>query len=255
MKLISLQSGSNGNCIYVEADGVRLLFDAGISGSRAQQRLAGHGRDIGRVDGLIVSHNHRDHACSMGIFHRKFGTPVYVTKRTFAAAGTAMRLGGLTDVREFTAGATLDFGSLRVETIRTPHDSVDGVAFVVDDGRSRLGILTDLGHVFVGLQDVVGSLDAVLVESNYDPAMLACGPYPPFLKDRIAGHGGHLSNREAAVLLKSVSRRQLQWACLGHLSEQNNTPELALDTHRRVLGKRLPLVVASRYHAGHVLEV
>ena len=255
MKLISLQSGSNGNCVFVEARGVRLLFDAGISGSQAQKRLAGHGEDITRVDALLISHNHRDHSRSAGIFHRKFGLPLYATRGTLAAAGSATKLGVLSDVRQFNAGAALDFGAVRIETIPTPHDGVDGVAFVVDDGRNRVGILTDLGHVFCGLQEVIVSLDAVLLESNYDPAMLAGGPYPEFLKRRIAGRGGHLSNSEAATLLKSVPKRQLRWACLGHLSEQNNTPAAALQTHCRVLGAGLALVAASRYEATKVLSV
>ncbi len=255
MKLISLQSGSNGNCIYVQTRGVRLLLDAGISGNQARLRLDGHGQEITRVDALLISHNHRDHASGMGIFQRKFGLPIHVTRPTLDAARSNMRLGHLSQVHHFTAGSTLDFGEVRVETIPTPHDGVDGVAFVVDDGRSRLGILTDLGHTFDGLQQVIGTLDAVLLESNYDPVMLAGGPYPAFLKRRIAGSGGHLGNLEAALLLQSVAKGQLRWACLGHLSEQNNTPELALRTHRQVLGTSFPLVVASRYHASDVLEV
>jgi hypothetical protein len=97
------------------------------------------------------------------------------------------------------------------------------------------------------LQELVGTLDAVLLESNYDPAKLAGGPYPQFLRQRIAGTGVHLSNGEAANLLKSAPKGQLRWACLGHLSEQNNTAELALRAHRHVLGPRFPLSVASRY--------
>jgi hypothetical protein len=109
------------------------------------------------------------------------------------------------------------------ETISTPHDGPDGVAFVVDDGRSRLDILADLGHVFSLLEQVIGTLDAVLLESNNDPAMPAGGPYPTLLKQRIASSGGHLSNLEAASLLSSVTKGQLPWACLGHLSEQYNS--------------------------------
>lgn len=254
MRTISLQSGSNGNCIYVEADGVQLLFDAGISGRQAQQRLAGRGLDVRHVDGLLVSHDHRDHSRCLGIYQRKFGLPVYVTAKTLEASARRNALGNIEDVRCFTAGTVLHFAAVSVETIATPHDGVDGVAFVVDDGRRRLGILTDLGHVFTGLDTLIGSLDAVFMESNYDLQMLLEGPYPEFLKTRIQGPGGHLSNFEAAELLAAVGTR-LQWACLAHLSEQNNDPKLALRTHREILGHRLPLHVASRYHATDVLEV
>jgi len=253
MQVISLQSGSNGNCVYVEAGAVRLLFDAGISGKQAQQRLAQHGRDIRDVDAVLISHDHADHVRCMGIYQRKFGLPLHVTAETLRAA-TRYPLGKLGAVQHFRSGASIRFGDVRVETIPTPHDGADGVAFVVDDGRHRLGILTDLGHVFETLPGVIDSLDAIFLESNYDPDMLAAGPYPPFLKDRIAGPAGHLSNLEAAELLSRTNGR-LQWACLAHLSEQNNIPELALHTHRRVLGERFPLHVASRYHVGDVLQL
>lgn len=254
MRVISLQSGSNGNCVYVEADGVRLLVDAGISGAQAQVRLAQHGRDITAVDAVLISHDHVDHARSMGILHRKFGLPVYVTAKTYAAS-RRHRVGEIGDLRHFAAGETLRFGAVTVETIRTPHDAEDGVAFVVDDGHRRLGVLTDLGHVFNGLDDVIASLDAVLLESNYDPEMLAHGGYPDWLKERITGPAGHLSNDEAAELLRVSAGPRLRWACVGHLSEDNNTPHVALATHRKTLGDRLPLFLAGRYEASEVMDV
>ncbi len=254
MRVISLQSGSNGNCIYVEAGGVKLLFDAGISGSRVEQRLAWHGRDPRQVDAVLISHDHVDHARSMGILHRKFGLPVCVTAKTHQAAHRH-KLGAIDDLCHFRAGETLRWRNVRVETISTPHDGVDGVAFVVDDGRRRLGILTDLGHVFPDLEAVIGSLDAVLLESNYDPEMLAGGAYPYRLQERIAGPGGHLSNAEAAELVLAAAAPRMRWVCLAHLSNDNNTPELALATHRHVLGPRIPLHVAGRYEATDILEV
>jgi phosphoribosyl 1,2-cyclic phosphodiesterase len=255
MQMVSLQSGSNGNCIYVEADGVRLLFDAGISGRQAEQRLAAHGRDIRDVDALVISHEHRDHSRCMGIYQRKYGMPVHVTRKTLSASRSRHDLGEITDLRPYAAGSSLHFGTVTVETISTPHDGVDGVAFVVDDGQHRLGILTDLGHVFDGLETVIASLDAVLVESNYDSAMLDEGYYPEPLKQRIRGNGGHLSNVEAAELLRTSAGTRLKWACLGHLSEENNNPELALNTHREMLGNRVPLFVAGRDAATDVIEL
>ncbi len=256
MRMISLQSGSNGNCVYVEALGVRLLIDAGISGIQAEQRLAAHGIDIRQVDALLISHDHSDHVRCMGVYQRKYGVPIHATNRTLLAAHARNRLGTLDDVRPFQAGRSLEINGVRIETIPTAHDSADGVGFVVDDGECRAGVLTDLGHVFQGLEDVLQSLDAVLLESNYDPDMLADGPYPPLLQDRIRGPGGHLSNWEAAELLGNTCRAgRLRWACLGHLSEQNNQPTLALAAHRHVLDDDVPLYVASRERVGPVLEV
>jgi phosphoribosyl 1,2-cyclic phosphodiesterase len=255
MIAISLQSGSNGNCIYVETTGTRLLIDAGISGIQAERRLAAHGRRINDVDALLVSHDHADHSRIAAVYGRKFGLPVYITEPTRRVARRWTDLGHRHEVRTFVAGETMEIGDARVETVPTPHDAVDGVAFVIDDGERRLGVLTDLGHVFAGLAAVVESLDAVIIESNYDPEMLAHGSYPPRLKARIAGPGGHISNQEAAVLVGGAVGRRLKWACLAHLSAENNRPEVALATHRELLGPDFPLYVAGRYESSGVMEV
>ena len=246
MLAISLQSGSSGNSIYVEADCIRLLFDAGICGIRAESRLAEHGRDIRRIDALILSHDHSDHIRFAGVYQRKYGLPIYVTPATLQAGHARHKLGHLSDIRYFRAGDKLRFGNVFVQTIRTMHDGADGSAFSVSYDGKRLGILTDLGHVFGELRKVVSSLDAVFLESNYDPEMLARGPYPAFLKRRIHGPGGHLSNVEAAELLGTHGGR-LKWACLAHLSEQNNRPDIAIKTHRKIARPSYPLHVAGRH--------
>lgn len=253
MDVIALQSGSNGNCFYVASGDVRLLIDAGISGAQAEQRLAAHGIDIRSVSGLLITHDHRDHIVSAGVYQRKFGLPIYVTRPTLSAAQRWCNLGQLQEVRHFQSGETIYIEHVRVHTITTPHDGADGVAFVIEDGRTRVGVLTDLGHVFDGLRKVLAQLDAVVIESNYDEEMLRRGSYPAHLKARIAGPGGHLSNLEAAQLLTSGER--LQWAMLAHLSEENNRPRLAQDTHRQVLGSWLPLHIASRYQVSDRLTV
>jgi phosphoribosyl 1,2-cyclic phosphodiesterase len=233
-----------------------LLVDAGISGSQVAQRLAMHDVEAESLDALLISHDHSDHTRCMGIYQRKFGVPIYVTRPTYTAARRRNRLGMVDDLRFFESGAALQFDSVTVETLRTPHDGVDGVAFVIDDGQRRLGVLTDLGHVFPGLDATVNSLDAVLLESNYDPDMLDRGPYTESLKRRIRGPGGHLSNVEAAVLLNGAARGRLRWACLAHLSEHNNCPQIALETHRKIIGEeRLHLHVADRYQATGVFHI
>ena len=256
MIAISLQSGSSGNCIYVETRGVRLLFDAGISGIQAAERLALHGRDIRAVDAVIISHDHGDHIRHAGVFQRKYGLPIYVTPATLAAAASRCTLGKLKDIRHFRSCDRLAFGEVVVHAIPTPHDGADGAAFVVEAGPKRLGIMTDLGHVFKDLISLVSSLDAVFLESNYDPAMLAEGPYPAYLKQRIKGPRGHLSNQEAAELLhRATEAKRLKWACLSHLSEQNNNPDVALKTHRGVLADGLTLYTADRYQVSGIFAV
>jgi len=253
MIALSLQSGSNGNCLYVEAGGRSLLFDAGIAGREARRRMAAAGRDIHDVDALIISHDHTDHVGRAGVFQRMFGMPVYMTRPTADAA--RRRLGRMDDVRHFRAGKTLALGGVRVRTIPTPHDGVDCVAFIVEAEGKRLGILTDLGHVFPALGRALRHLDAVFIESNYDRDMLLDGPYPEMLKDRIIGPGGHISNLESACLLRDRAGDRLRWACLAHLSDSNNAPAVAIETHRSVLGGRFPLHVAGRHGPSGILEV
>lgn len=253
MIAVSLQSGSNGNCIYVEAGGVRLLFDAGICGADAERRLAVYGRDIRDIDAVIISHDHADHVRFAGVYQRKYKLPLYMTPRTLEVSQERHKLGQLDNVNLFLAGGVLKFAGVSLQTISTPHDGADGSVFVVDCGQTRLGILTDLGHPFEELTAVISSLDAVFLESNYDPHMLAHGHYPEFLKRRIQGPGGHLSNHDAAQLLKSGKR--LKWACLAHLSEHNNNPQLALQTHRNLLNNDLVLHVAGRHRATGILTV
>lgn len=249
----SLQSGSNGNCIYVEANGARLLFDAGLSGNCAAKRMAQHGRDIRDVQAVIISHDHSDHIKCAGILQRKFGLPIYVTRRTLAA--TWCKLGTLTDVRHFESGDTLEFGHAKVHTVRTPHDAADGVAFVVECEGKKLGILTDLGHPFPGLCSLIEELDAAYIESNYDSHMLEYGTYSEDLKARIRGDGGHLSNDEAARILKSCTKKRPKWIAVAHLSEDNNHPHLAHEAQYNAVGRDYPVHHASRYDCSPMLSV
>lgn len=255
MQSFSLQSGSNGNSIYVEANGARLLFDAGISGRMAQGRMSVHRRDINDVDALIISHDHNDHIRCAGVYQRKFGLPIYITRKTHDAAERWCKMGVLSDVRYFQAGDVLEIDGVRVHTIPTAHDAVDGVGFVVECEQKRLGILTDLGHPFEGLQGVLESVDAAYLESNYDPEMLRRGGYPPALQARISGDGGHLSNGDAADLLRGCGRKRPRWVALAHLSEHNNCPELAIETQHNAVGNDYPVHIAHRDKVSSVLTV
>ncbi|MBU8923257.1 MAG: MBL fold metallo-hydrolase [Bacteroidales bacterium] len=255
MKAVSLQSGSNGNCIYVETDDVRILLDAGISGIKAENRLKTIGRDIRDIDCVVISHDHSDHTRCAGIFSRKYDLNVWMTPTTYSTVDSRGFCGLFRNLSHFNAGESVRFGKTVIETFPTPHDGVDGVAFVVDDSRNRLGVLTDLGHVFDGLQELIMGLDGVFLESNYDVSMLENGPYPAFLKKRITGDGGHISNIEAAGLLLPAFSQKLKWASLAHLSEQNNDPQTAIDTHRDVLGNNVELSVASRYRVSSLLSL
>jgi len=248
MEVITLQSGSAGNCVFVRSGDTCVLFDAGISGIKAESRLAEYGYDIRDCQALVISHEHYDHISGVGTIHRKFGLPVYANLRTWNATRAKPSTGHIGCPNHFVSGKPFQIGSLRIEPLRTPHDAIEGVCFVIEatDSGQRFGLLTDLGHVFAGLQEVLHSLDAVLIESNYDDEMLIHGPYPQHLKNRIAGKRGHISNEDAARLLDGCQPSQLQWVCLGHLSALNNSPEIALAAHRERHGDRFAIYCADR---------
>jgi phosphoribosyl 1,2-cyclic phosphodiesterase len=254
LRFASLQSGSNGNCLFVETRGVRLLFDAGITGLQTQKRLALFDVDINTVQAVIISHAHSDHIYYAGVLQRQFNLPVWMTSGTYRKVVESRNLGNVAEPQIFSAGDTLQFGHVRIETVLTPHDAPESVCFVADDGRVRLGIMSDLGGIFPGLQEIVAGLDGIYIESNYDSEMLLNGPYPVELQQRIRSGAGHLSNVETAELLRCAVDR-LRWVCLGHLSKENNDPQKALQTHRAILGEHLPLYVASRYEVSEILEL
>jgi phosphoribosyl 1,2-cyclic phosphodiesterase len=154
----------------------------------------------------------------------------------------------------FSAGEVLTFGNTRVMTVPTAHDGREGVAFVIQHKKKRLGIFTDLGHRFAGIEQWLEDVDCLYLESNYDPHMLASGPYPPWLQQRIKGSGGHISNQEAAQLIRDCNGR-MKHVILAHLSEHNNCPDLALQTSREILADRFPITIAPRYEAGRMFEI
>ena len=254
LRFASLQSGSNGNCLYVESGDVRLLFDAGLTGAQTKGRLEEFEVDVQSVQAVVISHAHNDHVRYAGVLQRQYNLPIWMTRGALARVQETKILGHISEPQLFYGGDTLTFGTVKVETIPTTHDVPEGVCFVVDNGTVRLGIMTDLGSKFFGLKEVITTLDGIYLESNYDSEMLENGIYSNELKQRIRGGKGHLSNTEASELLLQSGKR-LRWVCLGHLSAKNNTPELVLETHRKVLGPVLPLYIAPRHEVSEMLEL
>lgn len=254
MDVLCLQSGSSGNCVFVDTGSECLLFDAGISFRKVQTRLNEAGRDASEIDAIVISHDHRDHIGCLGVLNRRLNVPIHISRKTLRATERRVSLGPAQNIQHFAPGETFTVGVTAIESMPTPHDGVDGAAFTLDNGCSRFGLWTDLGCVFDDLLASVNTLDAILIESNYDESMLANSGYPEFLRDRISGSGGHISNRESAEVI-SHAGEHLQWACLAHLSDENNDPGLALQTHRECLGDRLQLICADRHLATQPLRV
>jgi phosphoribosyl 1,2-cyclic phosphodiesterase len=253
LKFVALASGSNGNSVLVETADAKLLFDAGTSGKRLAERAHSRGVSLHGIDALLVTHNHSDHVGGAGVIHRRYGPPLLMSRGTWRVS--QRRLGRVSEWRAFRAGETLTFGRTVVSTIPTPHDGVDGVAYVVEEDGARLGILTDLGHPFPELVDTLPTLDATFLEANYDPDMLENGPYPIHLQERISGSGGHLSNPESVELAAAAARDRLKTVILCHLSAENNSPGVVRDAAGPLEQSGLDVHVATRSAATKVFTL
>lgn len=253
-RVAALASGSSGNAVYAECADGALLVDAGLSGSAVEKAVSRIGGDMARVRAIVLTHDHADHVKGAGVLHRRYGVPLLLTPGTFAAARRA--LGKNVTPSLFAPGETLHAAGFAVHTLATPHDGAEPVAVVLERAGARCGILTDLGHSFPELVKLLPTLDAVLLESNYDPEMLRLGPYSAELQERIRSPRGHLSNGEAGELLRAYSGERLAVAMLAHLSENNNTPALALRTVRKLAaGCRVEIRVAPRRAPSEVIVV
>jgi phosphoribosyl 1,2-cyclic phosphodiesterase len=218
-------SGSTGNVTLVEAGATRLLIDAGLGPRETAERLEDLGVDPASLAAIAVSHEHQDHARSAAALSRKWGIRLLGTRGTYAAAGFgAEEIAGY-DVLD--PGVPRQVGELEVLAVPIPHDAAQPVAFVLGCNGHRLGHATDLGHVDRAFVQAFAGCDAVLLESNYDPALLRSGPYPWSLKDRIAGPRGHLANEDVARYLASALGEACRTVVLAHLSQKNNHPERA----------------------------
>jgi len=223
-----LFSGSSGNATYVGCDGAHILVDAGLSGSRVTQELEGMGIDPRALDAILVTHEHADHIKGIGILSRKYDIPVYATEGTWE--GMYNKIGAVSDKNRIIFEPEQDFfiGPIDVTPFSTPHDAAQPVGYTFETDGAKLAIATDLGCIRDSwLKHVVGA-DAVILESNYDTDMLEAGPYPYELKKRILSRRGHLSNDDAGVVAVELTRHGTKQIILGHLSKENNFPELAM---------------------------
>ncbi len=238
MRVTVLGSGSRGNAILVEADGVRLLIDAGFSGKDLARRMAAVEVDPESVDALLITHDHGDHTRGMGIFARRFGTPLHLTPTTRRACQGLLR--GDEKVTEYHSPSPFNLGPLLVEPFLTLHDAVDPVAVTVTDTLtgSKLGVATDLGRPTTSVRAALAACHILVLEANHDDALLWNGPYPWSVKQRIASSHGHLSNRAAAELADELYHPDLAGVVLAHLSDSCNEPAMAHAVVESSLGAR-----------------
>jgi phosphoribosyl 1,2-cyclic phosphodiesterase len=240
LRLAVLASGSAGNSTFVEAAGTRLLIDAGLGSaetSRRLARIAGRPRLAG-VDAVLLTHEHSDHAQGAAAL-AGMGMPLFATAPTAAGARV--------EANEIWAGREFSIGSIRVCPVALPHDAAGPVAFVVEAEGVRMGVLTDLGEATQDVREAFSGCDVIVLETNHDERWLLAGPYPPFLKRRIAGRLGHLSNEQAAEFVRSLHPPP-RCLLLAHLSLVNNRPRLARAACAAALGRRRVEMVLTHQH-------
>ena len=232
MNLCSIASGSSGNCIYVGSECAHVLIDIGISGKKMEQGLNSldlTGRDI---DGILITHEHSDHIKGLGVIARKYGIPIYATGGTVDAMLRCGFLGKIPEgiFREIREDQTFEIKDLKINPFTISHDAAQPVGYRLECRESSVGIATDLGKYNDYIIENLQNLDALLLEANHDIRMLQVGKYPYYLKQRILGDRGHLSNENAGRLLCRLLHDNMKAVFLGHLSRENNYEELAYET-------------------------
>ena len=235
LRFAPLFSGSSGNAIYVGCDGAHILVDAGVSGTRVAKALESVGVSPKELSGILVTHEHSDHISGVGVLSRKYDVPVYATEGTWAAMEGKIGAVAAKNICLIEPEINFFLGPIEIMAFSTPHDAADSVGYAFELEQSRFALATDIGCVRDSwLRHVLGA-DAVLLEANYDPDMLKAGPYPYDLKKRILSRRGHLSNDDAGETAAQLINAGARQVVLGHLSKENNFPDLALKSVDAVL--------------------
>ena len=228
----TIASGSSGNCLYVGTDTTHVLVDAGVSCKRILAGLSSFGIDGKDIQAILVTHEHSDHISGIGVLSRKFHIPVYATCKTVGEIQRCRSLGDLSKSSFFAIepGRPFNIGNIRVDAFSIPHDAADPVSYTFESEGSKIGIATDLGCFDDMIVHSLENSDLLYLEANHDVRMLQAGPYPYPLKQRILGSRGHLCNEMTGKLVSLLRSEHLKHVILGHLSKENNYPDLVLQT-------------------------
>ena len=241
--ITSLNSGSNGNCYYVGNSKEAILVDAGISCRETEKRMLRLGLCMKKVKAIFISHEHGDHIKGLTVLSQKFGIPVYITPGTInnCKLNLPEEL-----IRGFSSHDTVQIGTMQVTCFPKVHDAAEPHSFMISCEGIKVGVFTDLGIVCEQLSHHFQQCDAAFLEANYDEELLHTGKYPYYLKRRISGGKGHLSNTQALELFKKHRPAKLSHLLLSHLSKDNNDPELVehlFNPH----AEQTTIVIATRY--------
>lgn len=236
-KVCSLFSGSSGNATYIGTDDTHILIDSGKSGKRVIEALRNVGVNYSDLDCILITHEHSDHISSASVLSHKLDRPIFANEGTWSAMEKSMERVSSNNRRLFDAGKTFCIKDFAVTPFMISHDAASPVGFAIQCGNKKVSIATDLGYVSPEIINSVKDSDLVILEANHDKDMLIKGSYPQYLKRRIAGKKGHLSNVEAGEALVEMVNGRVTHAILAHLSKENNLPSLASRTVKDILVK------------------
>lgn len=237
MWFCSLFSGSSGNCLYVGTQKTNILIDAGLSGKKIISSLNEIGISPKSINALLITHEHIDHVRGAGVLSRMFNIPVYANNNTWGAMENLIGRVNDDNIKVIDGDEPFAINDIEIKSFKTPHDAADPVGYCLFNGGKKISIATDIGHVSDIVFSNIKDSDLIMLESNHDVEMLKFGPYPYILKRRILSDIGHLSNSDAGNAIVKLIGNKYMNIILGHLSEQNNFPELAYQTVLSILAE------------------
>ncbi|MFC1561830.1 MBL fold metallo-hydrolase [candidate division KSB1 bacterium] len=237
MEITVLGSGSRGNATIVGYRGRYLMIDAGFCYRDLTKRMTALNISAGDIGGIFITHEHADHVRSLEIFTKRHKVPVYLNKSTFDRLNRPLKDKIHREVRFFTTGSRIQLDNITLTSFPVSHDAADPVGYTLENASSKVGFVTDTGRVTRQVVENLSGSHCIVIEANHDIDMLWNGTYPELIKQRIAGPYGHLSNRASGELLRTVMSGKLKTVCLVHLSQENNRPDVALDTVSGILGE------------------
>lgn len=261
LKFCSLYSGSSGNSLFVQSENAKILIDCGVSAKKVETALNGLDIDPKTLDGILITHEHSDHVQGLGVFAKKFNVPIFVNNKTLDAMPKQKEKIENCKIHNIAIGEKFEINDLKIKSFAIPHDAANPCGFTIADSSKTIGIATDIGHMTKDILKQLEPSDFILLESNYEPEILKCSSYPYHLKQRIAGPNGHLPNEEAGKTISYLLKNNLKRAMLGHLSKENNFPELAYKSVVEELisnnydENSLQLSVASRDLPGQIIQI
>jgi len=235
VRFCSLASGSSGNCHLINDGKNFILIDAGLSGKQIENKLREVDIDPKNLSAILVSHEHSDHICGVGILSRRYNIPIYANSGTWT--GMECKIGNVKDenIKCFTSNENFSIGDFNIRPYKISHDANDPVGFSIVKDNIKISIATDLGYISENIIEEIGGSNLVILESNHDEEMLKAGSYPYSLKRRVLSNIGHLSNEAAGNAIVDLASKNVKSILLGHLSKENNFPELAIITIKNIL--------------------